>query len=82
MTVPDPKAVRELLTRYAALRIAQSERERLAVTRELTDVSRLLCELMDTAEVPEAIARADVLLSAVPGARRAPAGGDAVPIAV
>ncbi|MEU9338845.1 DUF5133 domain-containing protein [Streptomyces sp. NPDC048290] len=68
MPVAEPQAVRELLTRYAALRIAQSERERPAVRRELADVTRQLCATTGTADVHEAVARADLLLTAaVPG---------------
>ncbi|CAB69670.1 DUF5133 domain-containing protein [Streptomyces sp. SID7813] len=61
---PDPKVVRELLTRYATLRIAQAERPRPAVTRELTDVSYTLCVMLATTSVHEAVARADALLLA------------------
>ncbi|CAL9347797.1 DUF5133 domain-containing protein [Streptomyces sp. DH-12] len=63
MLVPDPKAVRRLLTRYATLRIAQAERQNPAVTRELEDVTRRLCATMGTAGVHDAIARADDLLA-------------------
>lgn len=64
MLVPDPKAVRSLLTRYASLRIAQAERERPATARELEDVSYTLCVMMGTTDVREAVARADALLLA------------------
>ncbi|MFE6287040.1 DUF5133 domain-containing protein [Streptomyces sp. NPDC057877] len=64
MIVPDPKVVRGLLTTYASLRIAQSEREEPAVARELEDVSYTLCVMMGTTSVQEAIARADALLLA------------------
>lgn len=64
MLVPDPKAVRRLLTRYASLRIAQAERERPATARELDDVSYTLCVMMGTTDVGEAVARADALLPA------------------
>ncbi|CAL9340745.1 DUF5133 domain-containing protein [Streptomyces werraensis] len=62
MLVPDPKVVRRLLTRYAALRIAQAERQTPAVARELEDVTRRLCVTMGTAGIHDAIARADDLL--------------------
>jgi hypothetical protein len=61
--VPDPKVVRELLTRYAALRIAQAERERPAAARELADVSYTLCVMMGTTGIHEAVAKADALLA-------------------
>ncbi|MFJ5262310.1 DUF5133 domain-containing protein [Streptomyces sp. NPDC088387] len=82
MPVPDPKAVRELLTRYAALRIAQAERERPIVTRELADVSRLLCERMGTADLREAIVRADVLLTVGTRSRSATETDNGLPVAV
>ncbi|CAL9321740.1 DUF5133 domain-containing protein [Streptomyces griseoincarnatus] len=62
MLVPDPKVVRQLLTRYATLRIAQAERQTPAVARELEDVTRRLCVTMGTAGIHEAVARADDLL--------------------
>ncbi|MGW7259727.1 DUF5133 domain-containing protein [Streptomyces sp. NPDC054834] len=64
MLVPDPKAVRKLLTRYASLRIAQAEQSTPAVTRELEDVSYTLCVMMATTDIGEAVARADALLPA------------------
>ncbi|MFD0318899.1 DUF5133 domain-containing protein [Streptomyces flavalbus] len=63
MIVPDPKAVRRQLTRYAALRIAQSEHAVPARARELEDVSYTLCVMMGTTSVQDAIARADALLA-------------------
>ncbi|MFJ8790717.1 DUF5133 domain-containing protein [Streptomyces sp. NPDC102462] len=62
MPVPDPKVVRKLLTRYASLRIAQAERPTPAAARDLAEVTRALCAMTGTADVREAIARADVLL--------------------
>ncbi|GAA3253044.1 DUF5133 domain-containing protein [Streptomyces labedae] len=62
MLVPDPKVVRQLLTRYAMLRIAQAERQTPAVARELEDVTRRLCVTMGAAGIHEAVARADDLL--------------------
>ncbi|MET7325711.1 DUF5133 domain-containing protein [Streptomyces sp. NPDC005549] len=79
MLEPDPKVVRELLTRYASLRIAQAERPRHAV-RELTDVSYTLCVMMATTSVHDAVAKADALLLAkgrtAPQARPVDANGE------
>jgi hypothetical protein len=62
--VPDPKAVRKLLTRYASLRISQAERHRPQAAGELEDVSYTLCVMMGTTSVQEAVAKADTLLLA------------------
>lgn len=70
MIVPDPKAVRTLLTRYASLKIAQAEGERPQTARELEDVTYTLCVLMGTSDVREAVAAADALLD--PAVRRPP----------
>ncbi|MEU0224480.1 DUF5133 domain-containing protein [Streptomyces sp. NPDC006284] len=64
MLEPDPRVVRELLTRYASLRIAQAERERPATARELADVSYTLCVMMATTSIQDAVAKADALLLA------------------
>ncbi|MFD6194152.1 DUF5133 domain-containing protein [Streptomyces sp. NPDC060275] len=72
MLEPDPKVVRELLTRYATLGIAQAERPRPALTRELADVSYTLCVMLATTSVHDAVARADTLLLAK--GRAAPEG--------
>ncbi|WP_019070085.1 DUF5133 domain-containing protein [Streptomyces hokutonensis] len=64
MLVPDPKAVRKLLTRYAVLRIAQAERQRPETAAELNDVSYTLCVMTGTTDIREAIAKADALLAA------------------
>ncbi|MET8570777.1 DUF5133 domain-containing protein [Streptomyces sp. NPDC004783] len=64
MLEPDPKVVRELLTRYASLRIAQAERECSAAARELADVSYTLCVMMATTGIHDAVAKADALLLA------------------
>lgn len=64
MLVPDPKAVRHLLTRYASLRIAQAERARPATARELEDVSYTLCVMMGVTSIHDAVAKADALLAA------------------
>ncbi len=62
MLVPDRKVVRELLTRYASLRIAQAERRVPTTSRELEDVSYTLCVMMGTSGIHDAIAKADTLL--------------------
>ncbi|MFI8946345.1 DUF5133 domain-containing protein [Streptomyces sp. NPDC053750] len=64
MLEPDPKVVRELLTRYASLRIAQAERDRPATARELADVSYTLCVMMAATSIHDAVAKADALLLA------------------
>ncbi|MGW0109853.1 DUF5133 domain-containing protein [Streptomyces cellulosae] len=63
MLAPDPKVVRQLLTRYATLRIAQAERQTAAVAEELEDVTRRLCVTMGTVGIHDAVARADDLLT-------------------
>ncbi|CAL9280804.1 DUF5133 domain-containing protein [Streptomyces sp. R02] len=63
MLVPDPKVVRQLLTRYATLRIAQAEGQAAAVAGELADVTRGLCATMGTTSIHDAVARADDLLA-------------------
>ncbi|WP_345664929.1 DUF5133 domain-containing protein [Streptomyces venetus] len=62
MLVPDRKVVRELLTRYASLRIAQAERDVPTAARELEDLSYTLCVMMGTSGIHDAIAKADALL--------------------
>lgn len=79
MLVPDPKAVRGLLTRYASLRIAQAERERQVAARELDDVTYTLCVMMGTTDVHEAVARADALL--LDAGRGDPVGERGLPLA-
>ncbi|MEU6356573.1 DUF5133 domain-containing protein [Streptomyces sp. NPDC047072] len=79
MLVPDPKAVRGLLTRYASLRIAQAERERPVTARELDDVTYTLCVMMGTTDVREAVARADTLL--LDAGRTDPEGESGLPLA-
>ena len=64
MLVPDRKVVRELLTRYASLRIAQAERHVPTAARQLEDVSYTLCVMMGTSDITDAIAKADALLLA------------------
>ncbi|MER7486014.1 DUF5133 domain-containing protein [Streptomyces sp. NPDC126497] len=83
MLVPDPKAVRRLLTRYATLRIAQAERHSPAAARELEDVSRALCAMMGTPGIHDAIALADALLDrARPGRAREADGESGLSLAV
>lgn len=78
MLVPDPKVVRELLTRYATLQIAQAERHSPIAARELEDVSYTLCVMTGTTSIHAAIAQADVLLArkAPPVARTADTEGE------
>ncbi|MFF5573656.1 DUF5133 domain-containing protein [Streptomyces luteogriseus] len=76
MLVPDRKIVRELLTRYASLRIAQSERHVPTAARELEDVSYTLCVMMGTSDISDAIANADVLLLTEERRDAADAGGE------
>ncbi|MFF4212092.1 DUF5133 domain-containing protein [Streptomyces sp. NPDC001796] len=66
MLMPDPKAVRRLLTRYASLRIALAERESPEAARELADVSYTLCVMTGTKDVRDAVAAADALLEGSP----------------
>ncbi|CAL9344767.1 DUF5133 domain-containing protein [Streptomyces sp. Tu 3180] len=74
MLVPDPKVVRQLLTRYATLQIAQAERHSPTAARELEDVSYTLCVMTGTSSIHDAVARADDLL-----AQEQPAGRTAEP---
>jgi len=61
--VPDPKAGRELLTKYATLRIAQAQRHCPVAERELADVSHTLCVMMGSSGIEDAIALPDALLA-------------------
>ncbi|MHC3467091.1 DUF5133 domain-containing protein [Streptomyces sp. 7R007] len=81
MLVPDPKAVRILLTRYATLRIAQAEKHRPEAERELADVCERLCAITGATGIEDAIARADALLLAA-RARRTPCPGGRLSLAV
>jgi DNA-binding FrmR family transcriptional regulator len=74
--VPDRKAVRELLTRYASLRIAQAEGHMPTAARELEDVSYTLCVMMGTSAIHEAIAKADALLLTKGPSQAAEADGE------
>jgi hypothetical protein len=62
--VPDPKVVRRLLTRYAALKIAYAERETLETARRLEDVTYTLCVMTGTTSVRDAVVAADAMLVA------------------
>ncbi|MFE7815880.1 DUF5133 domain-containing protein [Streptomyces sp. NPDC057433] len=62
MLVPDPKTLRQLLTRYATLQIAQAERPSPVAARELEDITYTLCVMTGTTGVREAVTRADALL--------------------
>ncbi|MEU6278174.1 DUF5133 domain-containing protein [Streptomyces populi] len=64
MLVPDPKVVRRLLTRYAALKIAYAEKETLETARGLEDVTYTLCVMTGTTTVHDAVVAADALLAA------------------
>jgi hypothetical protein len=70
--VPDPKVVRRLLTRYAALKIAYAEKETLETARRLEDVTYTLCVMTGTTSVRDAVVAADALL--VAGEKRRDAG--------
>ncbi|MEU9213228.1 DUF5133 domain-containing protein [Streptomyces sp. NPDC048415] len=72
MLVPDPKAVRKLLTRYASLKIAYAEKETPQTARELEDVIYTLCVMTGTHSVHDAVAAADALL-VTGGSQRGPA---------
>jgi hypothetical protein len=62
--VPDPKVVRRLLTRYAALKIAYAEKETLETARRLEDVTYTLCVMTGTTSVRDAVVVADGMLVA------------------
>ncbi|MFG2307244.1 DUF5133 domain-containing protein [Streptomyces sp. NPDC048566] len=79
MLVPDPKVVRRLLTRYAALQIAYAEKETLETARRLEDVTYTLCVMTGKTGVHEAVAAADAMLAAAGGRREA--GRSARPVA-
>ncbi|MFG2439425.1 DUF5133 domain-containing protein [Streptomyces sp. NPDC048508] len=64
MLVPDPKVVRRLLTRYAALKIAYAEKETLETARRLEDVTYTLCAMTGKTGVHDAVFAADAMLAA------------------
>ncbi|MCI3900459.1 DUF5133 domain-containing protein [Streptomyces spectabilis] len=61
MLMPDPKALRVLLARYADLRIAAPPTE--ATRRALEDVSYTLCVMTGVNRVDDALGVADALLA-------------------
>ncbi|KOX36342.1 methionine ABC transporter ATP-binding protein [Streptomyces sp. NRRL F-6491] len=61
--IPEPRALRSLLTRYADLRIAEARGEKRD-GRLLDDVSYTLCVATGTTRIEDALAAADVLLAA------------------
>ena len=75
MLVPDPKVVRRLLTRYAALKIAYAEKETLETARRLEDVTYTLCVMTGTTSVHDAVVAADAMLVAGAKGREAQQGG-------
>ncbi|WP_315903660.1 DUF5133 domain-containing protein [Streptomyces rhizosphaerihabitans] len=75
MLVPDPKVVRRLLTRYAALKIAYAEKETLETARRLEDVTYTLCVMTGTTSVRDAVVAADAMLVAGANRRDAQPGG-------
>ncbi|MFI0961200.1 DUF5133 domain-containing protein [Streptomyces sp. NPDC021080] len=75
MLVPDPKVVRRLLTRYAALKIAYAEKETLETARSLEDVTYTLCVMTGTTTVRDAVVAADALLVAAEKRRDARQAG-------
>ncbi|MFE9877884.1 DUF5133 domain-containing protein [Streptomyces sp. NPDC005784] len=75
MLVPDPKVVRRLLTRYAALKIAYAEKETLETARRLEDVTYTLCVMTGTTSVRDAVVAADALLVAGGNRQDAQSGG-------
>ncbi|GAA2250974.1 hypothetical protein GCM10010145_18130 [Streptomyces ruber] len=83
MLVPDPKVVRQLLTRYATLRIAHAEKETPRTAQDLAEVGNALCALMGVTCVHEAIAAADEVLLAAGRRTGTAAGGERdLPLAV
>ncbi|MFF0739645.1 DUF5133 domain-containing protein [Streptomyces sp. NPDC004111] len=62
MLVPDPKVLRELLTRYAETRLAHAEKPTLETRRALDDVAYTLCVTTSTSRIDAALSVADTLL--------------------
>lgn len=69
MLMPDPKALRSLLARYADLRIAAPKNEKSR--RALDDVTYTLCVMTATTTIEDALEAADALL---------PSAGTATPL--
>jgi hypothetical protein len=70
VTTPSPTRLRELLTRYATVRIALAERDTQELRRTLREVSRQLCAATGTQGIREAIEAADAALARACCARR------------
>ncbi|MFD3513465.1 DUF5133 domain-containing protein [Streptomyces sp. NPDC058657] len=62
MLVPDPKVLRELLTRYAETRLAHAEKPTEETRRAVEDVVYTLCVTTSTSRIEAALATADTLL--------------------
>ncbi|NNJ04749.1 DUF5133 domain-containing protein [Streptomyces sp. PKU-MA01144] len=81
MLMPDPKALRSLLARYADLRIAAPRNDESR--RALDDVTYTLCVMTATSTIEDALERADSLLAgtatATAAAVPAPAAGTCMP---
>lgn len=77
MLMPDPKALRSLLARYADLRIAVPGNDESR--RALDDVTYTLCVMTATSTIGDALERADALLAgaSIPAPVPAPATGGA-----
>ncbi|MEV4916792.1 DUF5133 domain-containing protein [Streptomyces tirandamycinicus] len=79
--MPDPKALRSLLARYADLRIAAPRNDESR--RALDDVTYTLCVMTATSTIEDALERADSLLAgtatATAAAVPAPAAGTPTP---
>lgn len=60
MLMPDPKALRSLLARYADLRIAAPAND--GNRRALDDVTYTLCVMTATSTIEDALERADAML--------------------
>jgi hypothetical protein len=62
MLVPDPKVLRELLTRYAETRLAHAEKPSEETRRAVEDVAYTLCVTTSTSRIEAALTAADTLL--------------------
>lgn len=79
MLMPDPKALRSLLARYADLRIAAPKNDENR--RALDDVTYTLCVMTATSTVVDALERADALLEGAAAGKVPPpaTGGGPLP---
>ncbi|RNL73294.1 DUF5133 domain-containing protein [Streptomyces sp. I6] len=77
MLMPDPKALRSLLARYADLRIAAPRNDESR--RALADVTYTLCVMTATSTIGDALERADALLAGVATAAPVPAPATGTP---